>query len=339
MQRRRFLKSILASPLLGLLRPSTGHASEALKSDVTNIAFGSCCNQDLAQPIWDVIRNQRPDFFAFIGDNIYADTDDMQVMKAKYQQLGRNPQFLKFRQEIPIIATWDDHDYGINDGGSEYIPKQQSKELMLNFFREPSTSIRWKREGVYTSYFGGPHQRLQVILLDLRWFRSSLISDENGYVANPDPTATMLGSEQWKWLEQQLRMPAEIRILFSSTQFISSDHGWEKWANFPFEKARLLKMIDQLNVRNLIIASGDMHYGELSKEVSPGGIELFDLTSSGLNFVESGDGIPNTKRISLFDSDCNYGWITIDWRKSPRRLRLEVRNSFGQSVISQEISV
>ena len=338
MQRRNFLKALFVTPLLGFWRTAKASSAEASSKDFSQIAFGSCCDQNLPQPIWNVIRRQKPDAFAFIGDNIYGDTEDMQVMQDKYRLLGKNIDLIKLRNEIPIIATWDDHDFGANDAGREYPQKQKSKDLMLNFFREPANSPRRKRDGVYTSYFTGPYQQLQIILLDLRWFRSPLVGDDKGYHPNPDPSATMLGSEQWAWLEEQLRKPAEFRILFSSTQLVPSEHSCEKWANFPLEKARLFELIDRLQIKNLVVASGDMHYGELSKEKTPAGFEIYDLTASGLNFFEPSTDYPNSKRIAVYDADCNYGWISIDWRQRPYQVRLELRNSSGDTVILQELS-
>ena len=320
--------------MLGLL-PSKSKA--AAGGGRIEVAFGSCVDQNLEQPIWDVIRQQRPELFVLLGDNIYADTEDMSVMAEKYQQLASNSSFQKFRREIPLIATWDDHDYGVNDGGAEYPEKHKSKELMLNFFNEPKNSPRRVRDGVYTSYFvGGPHQ-LQIILMDLRWFRSPLVGDEQGYKPNPDPAAVMLGTEQWAWLEQQLKMPAKFRLLVSSTQLVPSDHQWEKWANFPLEKARLLKLIDDLRVHNLVVLSGDMHYAELSKEKTPGGFNLYDMTSSGLNYFESSEGIPNSSRLQIFDGDCNYGWVSVDLNEKLLKLRMEIRNSKGQTVFRQDL--
>ncbi|MGZ3712196.1 MAG: alkaline phosphatase D family protein, partial [Bdellovibrionota bacterium] len=263
------------------------------------LAFGSCCNQDSAQPIWQAVSQTSPDVFVFLGDNIYGDTEDMNEMQSKYQQLAQNSEFAQFREKTPIVATWDDHDMGANDAGAEYPQKRASKKLFLDFFREPANSPRRTQNGVYTSYlFGAEKQRVQLILLDLRWFRTPLLKGPNGeYIPNPDKHAALLGEEQWRWLEEQLSRPADFRVLGSSIQFTSSEHPWEKWANFPHEKARLMAMLDRLKVRNLLVISGDMHFGELSKESTKAGTPLYDFTSSGLNYFEPAAD-PNGKRVS-----------------------------------------
>ena len=342
MERRSFIGIALAAlySFFAFGRAAKAQAKEPdFKKPLTKIAFGSCAEQDRPQPIWDVISKQKPELFLFIGDNIYADTEDMKLMSDKYKKLGKLPEFAKFRSKVPILAIWDDHDYGINDGGDEYPRKHESKKLMLDFFNEPANSERRKRDGNFTSYiFGEKGQRTQLILLDLRWFRSPIVWDKklDGYVPNKDPESTILGAEQWKWLEAELKKPAELRIIVSSTQFSPPDHKWEKWANFPHEKKRLISMIDKLGLKNVFFISGDMHYGELSAEKTPAGFQIFDLTSSGMNIFEPGKQYPNRNRIKIHDTSSNFGLITIDWKK-PVAVTLEVRDNKGAVAIKQDV--
>ncbi|MEZ4735564.1 MAG: alkaline phosphatase D family protein [Caldilineaceae bacterium] len=202
---------------------------------VTALAFGSCANQTKQQLIWDAVLAGRPDLFVFLGDNIYGDTEEMDLLRARYNQLAQNPHFQRVRAQIPIIATWDDHDYGTNDAGADYPKKEESKQIFLDFFGEPAVSERRLREdGIYTAYVYGPvGQRVQVILLDTRWNRSPLVAVSEAayaerrrqrigpYTANPDPDAQLLGEAQWRWLEAQLQQPAELRDCHEHSLFAS----------------------------------------------------------------------------------------------------------------------
>lgn len=330
MNRRTFVSHLAKIPLLSPLftLKAFGQKIESTPP-LQRLAFGSCALQWKPQPVWRSIDAVKPDLFVFLGDNIYADTLNMEIMRERYSLLTRHPDFAPFRSKYPIIGTWDDHDYGANDSGAEYPQKVNSKEMLLEFLREPADSPRRKRDGVYTSYvYGDAPQRVQVILLDLRWFRSPLKSDRSGaYVPNYDLNAELLGEEQWAWLEEQLKVPADVRLLGSSSQLISDEHPWEKWHNFPRDRERLYRVIDQLDIRNLVILSGDMHYGEISSMKTPGGIELFDLTSSGMNYYEPINGAwTNSRRVGLFDTGCNYGLVQFDWNRSAPRVSLEVRD-------------
>src|ERR1700752_2259308 len=82
---------------------------------VSKIAFGSCGSQDQPLPIFDVVVKHKPDLFIFLGDNVYGDTKVMDTLQAKYNRLAIKPAFKNLKKHVPIIATWDDHDYGWND--------------------------------------------------------------------------------------------------------------------------------------------------------------------------------------------------------------------------------
>lgn len=300
------------------------------ESGVTRIAFGSCLVQSEPQPVWDAIRRCEPDFMLLLGDNVYADTTDLAHMRAQYALLGANPGFRRLRARVPLLATWDDHDYGENDAGGDFPLKRESKRIMLDFFDEPARSARRAREGIYESYyFGEAPRRLQVILLDLRSFRSRLNHDGTGYVPWPDGSGELLGEEQWRWLERELARPADLRILGSSIQLVSGEHPWEKWANFPREKERLLALLDRYGVRNLLTVSGDMHIAELSAERTPGGIPLYDFTSSGLNRRERFENLPNSRRLAYLDDAENFGLLRVQWLSREVRVRLECRRATG----------
>src|SRR5947209_12584366 len=96
-----------------LLWPASSPAADD-KRPLTRIGFGSCVHQDRPQPIWTPIVAARPELFLMLGDNIYADTEDMALMRKMYAQLAAQPGFKKLRGACPILATWDDHDYGGN---------------------------------------------------------------------------------------------------------------------------------------------------------------------------------------------------------------------------------
>src|SRR5262245_11808909 len=112
------------------------------------IAFGSGASQEKPQPIWDAVVAARPDVFLLLGDVIYGDTDNAEVLKAKYAQLGAVPGFQKLLQACPVYATWDDHDYGTPDAGADFPGKAGSQKVFLDFFNEGTGSPRRKREGV-----------------------------------------------------------------------------------------------------------------------------------------------------------------------------------------------
>lgn len=326
---------------------------------ITRIAFGSCSKESLPQPIWDAVLAAKPDLFVFLGDNIYGDTRDMDVLRSKYARLAAIDGVRRLRAEVPVIATWDDHDFGENDAGGEYPMKEQSRRIFLDFWGEPPESPRRERDGVYASYTFGPDgRRVQVILLDLRYNRTPLatspfLDSADGYkqwaermgkagrevpgpyARNPDPAATMLGERQWRWLEEQLRQPADVRVIGSSLQVLADFPGWEAWVNYPNDQQRLFRLIRDTGARGVFMISGDTHYGELSRQGENVPYPLYDLTSSGLTEVWHAP-VPNALRSDGRSfRQANFGTIDIDW--NARALDLSLRDVRGEPLLRKRL--
>ncbi len=314
--------------------------SESDKQDLefkilpSRIAFGSCMAQEAPKPVLDLATSSEPDLFIFLGDNIYADTEDMSVMRRKYASLATSPEFERLLAATPVIATWDDHDYGANDAGKEYPKKQESKQVFLEFWKEPEDSVRWQHEGIYHAYVYEEHGKtLQIILLDERTFRDTMIA-----IPNPDPSLSMLGAAQWQWLEEQLQQPADIRIIGSSMQFSHEWNGYESWTNLPAERQRMIDLIKKTKAKGVFFISGDVHWGELSKQFVSGSYDLWDLTSSGITQTWPNTS-PNENRIGEVVPQNNYGFVDIDWHADPVTMTLGLVDEDNIIQVQQVLSL
>jgi alkaline phosphatase D len=264
------------------------------------------------------------------------------------------------RESTPVAAIWDDHDFGENDAGGDYPRKEESRQVFLDFWSEPAGSPRRNRDGVYASYvFGPPGKRVQVILPDLRYNRMPLLKLDLGgagyeawararvaaglelpgpYMRNPDHGATMLGERQWQWLEQQLAVPADLRLFGSSVQVLADFTGWESWACFPRDRERLIDLIRRKDANGVVLLSGDVHYAELSKLDVNVPYTLWDLTSSGLT-EEWRVPTPNANRASEVVADANFGFIDLDWQGSSTRLSLGIVDAKGRTRMSWDVAL
>ena len=308
---------------------------------LTRIAFGSCARQYQPQPIWEQVVARKPEVFLFIGDNIYGDTQDMEELRKKWGQLGAQPGFMRLRRTCPVLATWDDHDYGANDAGRKYPQREASQQIFLDFFGEPKGTTRRTTPGVYdATVVGPPEQRVQIILLDTRYFRDDLVPGppvaEPGeglhgrYQPNSDPEATVLGAAQWAWLREQLKVPAKLRIIASSIQVIADEHGWETWGLFPHERQRLLDAIDGAAGGANVIISGDRHHAEISRLRTKSGRVVYDVTSSSLNAPGSWRNELNSHRLGIIYTGTNFGMIEVDWAAEDPVVRLQVCGQDGK---------
>ena len=316
--------------------PSINHGD-----NTSVIAFGSCADEDETQPMWPYVVANQPDLWVWLGDIIYGDSDDPNKFKNDYIELNNITNYQKLKATCPIIGTWDDHDYGINNGGKEWQIKKETKKELLDFFEVPETDPRRKREGVYHSYsFGEKGKKVKVILLDCRYFRdSSVVGADRQYILNE--TGTILGEAQWQWLENELtNSDAQVHIIGSGIQVIAEDHRFEKWANFPNERKRLFDLFEKTKPAHLIIISGDRHLAELSK-IDIGGQSLYDITSSGITHSYTKvnqNGETNRHRVeNHLTGNQNFGLIIVDWSKTPIEIRTEVKGIENQVWFSEKL--
>jgi len=343
------MRPCAASAILLLVAGIAGAQSPPpQESPVRRIAFGSCLGQDGVQPIWDQVLKTKPDVFVFLGDNVYADTVDMVELRAAYAKLDAQPGFQRLKKATRVVATWDDHDYGLNDAGGELASKEPSKQVFLDFWGVPKDSPRRERDGVYHSeVFGPPGRRVQIILLDTRYNRSPLVFKENKadlidggrYQRNTDPSATILGASQWAWFEEQLRVPAQIRVIASSIEVVDEDYGGETWANFPLERKKLFGLLWR-STGSLFI-SGDRHFAELSMMDGEAGYPIYDLTASSLNWSEHVFRMiePNRHRIGVVNRGDNFGMIEIDWERKDPLLRLKIVDEDGDIMLQHKVEL
>jgi alkaline phosphatase D len=333
----------LATYLSGFFLLLSVHAQPTMS--ISKIAFGSCSRQSDTLQLWSEILKFNPNVWIWGGDNVYGDTKDMKVLKAKYAEQKNRPSYQTLAESCFITGTWDDHDYGKNDAGKWFRKKKQSKELLLDFLDIPADDPVRKRPGVYSSYTLGEEQRqIKIINLDTRWFRDNLIRKRNGlkkttrYKTNK--RGDVLGKKQWRWLKHELEEATEPLIFInSSIQVIADEQELEKWGNFPKARKRFLDLVIQ-SQKNVIILSGDQHISEISKLEIPGrALPLFDITSSGLTHVKnSSREIFNRYRIGHVITQKNFGLMEIDWSGEFPKVQVSIRGHHSQLFLALQIS-
>lgn len=303
------------------------------------ISFGSCNKHDLPQPLWNPIISDNPDLWIWLGDNVYGDTHDMELLQEKYTLQKDLLDYRRLRLNTAVIGIWDDHDYGINDGGKYYAQKMESQKLLMDFLDEPEDSPRRFQKGAYASYnYGIGNNSIKIILLDARYHRDTLYKEDKKYIPNLE--GTLLGEAQWDWLEKELKSSkARVNIIASGIQFIPTEHPFEKWANFPKERERLLNLIASSKAQNPVLLSGDRHIAEISllrDQRFPNG--LFEITSSGLTHTWSNYREEyNPYRVGNLIASLHYGTVKFDWEND--WMTFFIKGEEGQVYLQQRISI
>ena len=332
----------ITSPSAGPSRPLPPSGTA-----LTSIAFGSAIVHKPI-PIFKVIASQKPDLFVFLGDNVCCEVEPsdstLPELRASYALLSKSRDFQLLRSAIPTIATWDDHDYGENDGGGSFRFKATSARVFKAFWK---VSNRLSGiPGIYDCYTFGPiGRRTQIILLDDRYDRGPLTHVTGTFLGNTTPSTSphqrMLSEMQWRWLAKTLQQPANLRFIVSSTQVLADGHHWESWRNFPLEQSRLFHLIRDTKANGVTFISGDRILGAIYRRTDVLAYPAYEITSSGLNLsfadVAKRNSTPerSTGQRGAMYTSLNYGRISIDWKK--KLVLLEIKSAAGIDVRTQAV--
>ena len=302
------------------------------------ITFGSChkVNDPNSDLILTSIANQNPDAFVWLGDIVYGKDGDPDHLSKRFEKLKSKPSYQNLLQSTSVYGTWDDHDYGLNNAGRDYQHKERSRADLFNFLNVPKDSPAYQRNGAYQSYDLSP--KVKLILLDNRYFKSEYAPKPYNDPFPPDYEGTILGEQQWIWLETLLKnSTADIHIIASGIQVLSPNHRFEKWQNYPNEYKRLIELLQTYSVKNPIVISGDRHMSELSqKEI--GYTTLYDVTASGMtealtyNLNES-----NPYRIGQAIGVNNYGMLAFDWEN--QSLGFSFHDVHGKTLFAYSVTL
>lgn len=303
------------------------------RAGLLRLAITSCCDQTQPQPLWDALLAQAPDHVLFGGDNVYASRQpfDIAELRAAYAQQARVPGFARVRAALPHSAIWDDHDYGLNDGGADFAQQQASKDAFCDFWAVPAGDERRQRGGLHhTRWLQAGGRRVQLIVLDTRWWRSPLKpTDQRGargrerWLPDDDASKTLLGAEQWAWLEARLHEPADAHVVYSSIQLLAEGHGFERWGNLPRERARFFSTLRATTQKPVVLASGDRHIGALYHHAgTEAGQPLWEITSSGVTHPWATADEPGPNRLGPLVRERHWGVVEFDFPHNELTLEL-----------------
>lgn len=281
------------------------------------VAFGSCCRIqfDRDQRIFDVVRRLEPDLFFWLGDNIYADSDQPAALSDLYTRQRVVASLEPLLRSTPQLATWDDHDFGYNDSDGASPFKAESLRLFRSYWANPAYGGAdapgvWFRQG-----YGG----VDFFFLDGRYHRDA--SD-----APDTPAKTMLGAAQKAWLKAELqRSRAPFKILVSGGGWSSAERldGGDSWGVYLNERNEIFDFIRDRGIEGVVCISGDSHMGELNciPRSGEGGYDLYDLGSSPLAqmpAVKQLVQVPEMRVRDTWSRSVNVGLMRFEMGVRPR---------------------
>ena len=319
---------------------NASYSEDIVNKKTIKFIFGSCSNQNKLMPHWNYINSYKPDYLILLGDNVYGDfnNSDATNLQNAYKVLDNDKYFRLLKETTDIFSIWDDHDYGKNDGGKNWIYKEKAKKLFLDFYNVNENDERRKREGLYKSWEINNSVKIKVIALDTRYFKDEFTINRNinikkKYVSDYNNKKTILGKKQWNWVSNEFNTDYDILIILSSIQILSKNHGWEKWNNFPHERNKIINLIKN-SKRPTIILSGDRHVGGIYKLND----KIYEITSSSFNQSEFNLIENDQLLIGKIITKNNFGFMKINTKEKVVDIQLR-EGFFNENKILSKIQI
>jgi len=233
----------------------TFNTHDVIPNKATKIAFGGCYDQSTIDQekgeIFNSILHYQPDLMLFTGDIPYSKAGELDDLRKGHELIRSNKHFRNLTSKTPVLAVWDDHDFGENNSDGNNPNKTQALRAFREHWPNPKNEDS-SVEGMYTKYV---INNVEVFLLDTRF-----------YSQQSNDTPTLLGDKQEEWLCNNLKKSkSKYKAIVSGVALSSKNvDGWSG-EYFKEDKNKLLNCIYDNKISGAIFISGDLHRTEVHR--------------------------------------------------------------------------
>lgn len=289
--------------------------------------------------IFETMSKEKSAFMLWLGDAWYTREVDYYSEWGLWYRASHDratPVLQNFLKSMPQFAMWDDHDYGPNDIGKNYILKEASRTVFNKYFCNPSSGENG--QGTYTMISWGD---ADIFMTDDRWWRSADKIKDSVY-GKPNPEKRMLGTQQMEWLKNSLLYStATFKIIAMGSQVLNPVSPFDKWWNFPAEYDELMSFLKEYKINGVVFLTGDRHHSEIIKVDRPGTYPMYDITVSPLTSGTHkffGPEKNNPYRVFGLDDKQNYGKFSFTGARGNRKLTVEFLGLKGEELGKWSVS-
>ncbi|MDJ0839854.1 MAG: alkaline phosphatase D family protein [Acidobacteriota bacterium] len=281
------------------------------------------------------IDKKRPDFFLWLGDNVYLREPDFYSetrLNYRYKHTRSLPGLQPLLARTPNYAIWDDHDFGPNDSDRAYGLKGITLKMFKAYWSNPHYGTP-ETPGVFGKFVWGD---LDFFLLDDRYHRAPN--------ADPSPDKDYLGAPQLQWLKDSLLSSrAAFKFVVNGNQVLNTRSPFEKWSQAAREYEDFMNFLDAHDIRGVVFLTGDRHHTELLKRDRPGNYTLYEFTSSPLTsgavrqLRDSEKDNPLRVDGTLVLNKRNFGVLNVTGKRGSRVLTMKTYDKDGAELWSHSV--
>lgn len=301
------------------------------------LAFASC--QQWTQGLWTAYQHlaeEDVDLVLHLGDYIYEqgyrgdvrpggkeEIFTLDQYRERHALYKSDPLLQRAHARFAWMVTWDDHEVSNN-----YANDVQEKGQPRGEFLE-------RRGAGYQAFYehmplrrsslpAGPDMRLyrradfgglmRLHMLDTRQYRTDQPCGDGLKKACDDlkhPAQTLLGRDQERWLEENLRYSRAVWDVLGQQIFVTPQNfdpgdgetfNMDSWSGYPLARQRLIDTLVSRKQRNTIILTGDVHsswVGQLHTTAGDTASPCVAAEFIGTSISSGGDGVETTERAEL----------------------------------------
>lgn len=261
--------------------------------------------------VFDAILAEGPLFFLHLGDMHYENVHqgDTRKYREAYEKVWKSKRQAGLYRNVPIVYTWDDHDYDNNDSDIT-SPGRLTARLTYQECVPHYPLVEGERDvAIYQAFTVG---RVRFLLCDTRSERTPKGQDDNA-------SKSMLGTAQKEWLKNELRDGKNkypLVVWVNSVPWIGrKKESSDSWFGYATERDEIGQFIEAEGIRNVCMLCADAHMLAIddgSNNQPPFGRGRFPVFQAApLDSTRSQKGGPFSHGTFLDDAG-QYGLFTVN---------------------------
>lgn len=275
--------------------------------------------------------------------------------RLRYSVYHMDRSLQKLHQNFPWICVWDDHESAndsYKDGAENHNAGEGDWETRKGYAQQayfewlPIRAKAPENREIFRSFDFG--NLVHLAMVDTRLHGR----DEQG-VNESSPNRTLLGHDQYSWLENDLlNSNAQYNILGNQVivaplEVFGNPINNDQWDGYPAERGNLLNFLDQNNISNFTVITGDIHTSwafELENGNNHVGVEFVTPSVTSPSTPLNVGGVlalenPHMKYVELTKKgfiilDINSSRIQSDWYYVNTISEIDASNQWAKSFYS-----